>query len=484
MAVVMWFRQDLRLHDNPALSAAIANGETVIPLYILDDENAGKWQMGGASRWWLHHSLQALDASLQAKGFGALVLLKGDAEKELASFVKKNDITDVYWNRRYEPWAIARDTRIKKSLAVETHSFAAYLLFEPWVIKNKTGGQYKVFTPFSRAVMAQAQDILPPDTKTHKASGKPHTVKGIKLTDLGLMPDIAWYTGMAAEWQPGEEGASERLDETVHKIAGHYKERRDFPAVDGVSRLSPHLHFGEMSPRQVWHAVSTESRRHGHSKYSQNAEGFLRQLIWRDFSWHLLYHDPKFPDREWNPQFRKFPWKKNAKFLRAWQRGQTGYPIVDAGMRQLWQTGWMHNRVRMIVGSFLVKNLLIDWRAGEEWFWDTLVDADLGNNAAGWQWIAGCGADAAPYFRIFNPILQSKKFDTDGDYIRAYVPELADVPATYIHAPWEAPPMIRTALHGKYPPPIVDHATARDAALAAYRESRPDRAGDEEGGEE
>lgn len=483
MAVVMWFRQDLRLHDNPALSAAAAQGETVIPLYILDDVNADKWQMGGASRWWLHQSLKALDDDLQAKGFGALVLLKGDAEKELASFVKKNDVRDVYWNRQYEPWAIARDTSIKKNLGIEVHSFASYLLFEPWVIKNKTGGQYKVFTPFSKAVMEVRQDILPPDTKTPKTKAKPHAAKDLKLADLGLMPAIKWYTDMAKEWQPGEQGARDRLEHTVHKIAGHYKERRDFPGIDGVSKLSPHLHFGEISPRQVWHAVDSESRKHGHSKYSQNAEGFLRQLIWRDFSWHLLYHDPKFPDREWNPQFRNFPWKKNAKLLRAWQKGQTGYPIVDAGMRQLWQTGWMHNRVRMIVGSFLVKNLLLNWREGEKWFWDTLVDADLGNNAAGWQWIAGCGADAAPYFRIFNPILQSKKFDAEGDYIRTYVPELKDVPAAYIHAPWEAPPMIQQALRGKYPPPLVDHATARDAAMAAYREIKPQSVGDESGDE-
>ncbi len=478
MAVVMWFRQDLRLHDNPALTAAIDSGESVIPLYILDDVNADDWKMGGASRWWLHQSLQALDKDLRAAGLGALVLLHGDAEKELAAFVKKNNVNAVYWNRRYEPWAMARDTRIKKNLQVEAHSFASYLLFEPWVIKNKTGGQYKVFTPFSKAVMEQRQDILPPDTKAPKAHAKAPDAKGLKLADLGLMPAIAWYADMAKEWQPGEQGAQERLEETVHKIAGHYKERRDFPAIDGVSRLSPHLHFGEISPRQVWHAVDNESRKHGRSKYSQNAEGFLRQLIWRDFSWHLLYHDPQFPDREWNPQFRTFPWKKNAKLLRAWQKGQTGYPIVDAGMRQLWQTGWMHNRVRMIVGSFLVKNLLIDWRAGEKWFWDTLVDADLGNNAAGWQWIAGCGADAAPYFRIFNPVLQSKKFDADGEYIRTYVPELKDVPAAYIHAPWEAPPMIQSALRGKYPPPVVDHARARDAALAAYRETRPASAND------
>lgn len=480
MNVVMWFRQDLRLRDNPALAAAVASGKTVIPVFILDDVSAGKWQRGGASRWWLHHSLSALDADLQQHGFGPLVLLSGNAESELPAFVKKHKASDVYWSRRYEPWAIARDTRIKTDLQAEVHSFASYLLFEPWVIKNKTGGQYKVFTPFSRAVMDLQSEILPPDTKPVKTKSAKHTVKGLELADLCLMPKIKWYDSMAAEWQPGEAGALERLEHAVHSIAGHYKERRDFPAVDGVSKLSPHLHFGEVSPRHVWHAVKQEIGKHSSaSKYAQNAEGFLRQLIWRDFSWHLLYHDPKFPDREWNPQFRSFPWKKNAKHLRAWQKGLTGYPIVDAGMRQLWQTGWMHNRVRMIVGSFLVKNLLLNWREGEAWFWDTLVDADLGNNAAGWQWIAGCGADAAPYFRIFNPILQSKKFDADGDYIRTYVPELADVPAAFIHAPWEAPPMIQASLRGKYPPPLVDHATARDAAMAAYRESRPDSVGEE-----
>lgn len=476
MAAIVWFRQDLRLQDNPALAAAVDSGETVIPVYILDDVSPDPWIMGGASRWWLHQSLQALSASLEKAGFGPLVYLSGNAEKILPAFAKKNSAKGVYWNRQYEPWAIARDTRIKKAMGDGAESFASYLLFEPWVIKNKTGGIYKVFTPFSKAMLEREVDILPPDTRRPKAKTAAHKIKERSLDDLELMPAISWYTEMAAEWQPGEAGAHKRLDHTVEEIAAHYSTARDFPAVDGVSKLSPYLHFGEISPRQIWHAVRNAAAEKKNPAYTKNASAYLRQLIWRDFSWYVIYHDPEFPEREWNPNFRGFPWKKNKKYLTAWQRGETGYPIVDAGMRQLWQTGWMHNRVRMIVGSFLVKHLLQDWRDGAAWFWDTLVDADLGNNSAGWQWIAGSGADAAPYFRVFNPILQSQKFDKDGDYIRTYVPELADVPAKYIHAPWTAPDDIRRDLKGRYPSPIVDHAEGRKAALAAYQSHKPDPA--------
>ncbi len=478
MPAVMWFRQDLRLHDNPAFAAAVDSGAQVVPVYILDDGSAGPWKAGGASRWWLHQSLTALDADLRARGFGPLIVLSGDAAKILPDFVKKHTIGTVYWNRRYEPWAMERDARIKDAIGKDkAQSYAAFLLFEPWVIKNKTGGAYKVFTPFSRAVLERQDDIFPPDTRDLTAATPPHTLGGQAVGDLGLMPDIVWYTGMAETWKPGEAGAQAQLEHTVDSIAGTYKQTRDFPALDGVSMLSPFLHFGEISSRQVWHAV--RQAKNNDAGYTQNAQAFLRQLIWRDFSWYLLYHDPACPQREWNPQFRAFPWGKNPDALAAWQQGQTGYPLIDAGMRQLWQTGWMHNRVRMIVGSFLVKNLMVDWREGAAWFWDTLVDADLGNNTAGWQWIAGCGADAAPYFRIFNPVTQSKKFDPDGDYIRRYVPELSDVPDAYIHAPWEAPAAVQAKLRGIYPPPMVDLGTTRTTALAAYKNMRGDAILDE-----
>lgn len=471
--VIFWFRNDLRLADNPALTAACDTGRTVIPVYILDDKNAGIWKMGGATRWWLHQSLEKLSAALEDAGFHPLVILQGDAEKTLQSAISESGAEAVYWNRRYEPWAMERDRKIKEALKaddIEAVSFNGFLLFEPWEIKNKTGDSYKVFTPYSKAC-AERGGIRPPLSKKPKAAGAGKILKGLKLSDLGLMPKIKWYKTMAEFWQPGEEGAQARLKSFVKDDVGAYKAERDFPAQDGTSRLSPYLHFGEISPHQVWQAVSDKMAKSDDMVFANHAQGYLRQLIWREFSWHLLYHAPDFPEKPWNKKFTHFPWQKNKKYLAAWKKGLTGYPIIDAGMRQLWQTGWMHNRVRMIVGSFLVKNLLQPWRDGEDWFWDTLVDADLGNNAAGWQWIAGCGADAAPYFRVFNPILQSRKFDPKGKYIREYVPELADFPDEFIHAPWEAPPMIR-ALAKKYPSPIVDIRESRDRALEAYAQSR------------
>lgn len=468
-SVIMWFRSDLRLSDNPALQAAIATGQPVIPVYVLDDINPGIWQRGGASRWWLHHSLIKLDESLQANGFHPLVLLKGDGFIQISSLVKDSKAQGIFWNRCYEPWAMERDKRIKDQFKDISHSFNGYFIYEPWEIKNKVGEQYKVFTPFSKAFLERGEVRAPLKYKlTAIKPAKP--IKGLSINDLQLMPKIKWFEQMQAEWQPGEAGAQARLKEFTADAVGHYKEQRDFPAVDGVSKLSPYLHFGEISPHQIWQAVSAKLGKN--AKFDNNAQGFLRQLIWREFSYHLLYHDHSFPEQPWNKRFENFPWKTDAKKLELWKQGKTGYPIVDAGMRQLWQTGWMHNRVRMIVGSFLVKNLLIHWREGEDWFWDTLLDADLGNNAAGWQWIAGCGADAAPYFRIFNPLLQSRKFDADGAYIKKYVPELRDFPAEFIHAPWEAPPLILNQIKGKYPSPIVDHATARDLALEAYASTK------------
>lgn len=475
--VIFWFRSDLRLSDNPALSAAAQSGAPVIPVYILDDQSPAQWKRGGASRWWLHQSLLSLDARLQKEGFHPLVCLSGAAGTELDKIIAETGARGVYWNRCYEPWAMTRDAAIKenlKSRGIEAQSFSAYLMFEPWSITNKTGGSYKVFTPFSKACLEQSGAIRPALAAAKPAIRFDGNVlsKGLGIDGLNLMPRIKWYGGMAAEWTPGEQGAQARFDAFIPEGAGVYKAERDFPAKDGVSRLSPHLHFGEISPHQIWHGVShVIAAQGGAGNFAAQAQAFLRQLIWREFSYHLLYHAPDFPDQPWNKQFTRFPWRKDDEMLEKWKRGKTGYPIIDAGMRQLWQTGWMHNRVRMIVGSFLVKNLLLHWRDGEDWFWDTLVDADLGNNAAGWQWIAGCGADAAPYFRVFNPILQSKKFDAAGAYIRRYVPELQDMPDSLIHAPWEAPPMLRSSAKD-YPPPIVDLTQSRDRALKAYAESK------------
>lgn len=463
--VIFWFRSDLRLADNPGLLAAFETGQPVVPIYILDDDNAGNWKRGGASRWWLHHSLESLSHDLVKLGAHALTFFKGPADQIIPDIVKDLGATAVFWNRCYEPWSIARDTKIKQELAtsgIEAASFNAFLLFEPWEIKNKTGGPYKVFTPFSKAVLDRG-GIRPALPKPKKQKQEEVLLTGLPLADLRLMPDIAWYKGMQKFWTPGEAGAWKRLRTFSESGIDDYKHKRDFPAIDGVSQMSPYLHFGEISPYQIWEEAG---------KTSSHPAPYLRQLLWREFSYHLLYHFPDFPDVPWNPRFKKFEWDKNKEHLAAWQKGQTGYPIVDAGMRQLWQTGWMHNRVRMIVGSFLVKNLLIDWREGEQWFWDTLVDADLGNNAAGWQWIAGCGADAAPYFRIFNPVLQGRKFDEKGTYIRHFVPELKKLPDQYLHAPWEAPPLILQEagirLGRDYPEPVVNLAISRDRALEAY----------------
>lgn len=473
--VIMWFRSDLRLADNPALTAAAQTGAPVIPVYILDDENPGKWRRGAASRWWLHHTLIALNETLQKHKFHPLVCMAGAAGKVIDTLVAQTGATAVYWNRCYEPSAIQRDKKIKENLiarGIDAQSFSASLLFEPWTVQNKTGGSYKVFTPFSKACLDLSGTIRPPLETAKPAT--PYTGKAYITGDinaLDLMPKINWYAGMAHQWQAGEAEAWARFSSFLQNGIEDYKAQRDFPDVDGVSMMSPYLHFGNISPHTIWHTVSQAiaARAGTEPSFATQAQAFLRQLLWREFSYHLLYHAPDFPDAPWNKQFTRFPWQENDEYLHKWKTGQTGYPIIDAGMRQLWQTGWMHNRLRMIVGSFLVKNLLIDWRMGEEWFWDTLVDADLANNAAGWQWIAGCGADAAPYFRVFNPLLQSKKFDPDGNYIRRFVPELKDMPAAYIHTPWTAPPMMAAK---NYPPPMIDLNQSRERALEAYAESR------------
>ena len=458
----------MRLADNPALAAAAKSGAPILPLYILDDENSGDHAMGAASRWWLQQSLTALNNSLA----GGLVLMLGDAARILPVLVRDIAAVRVYWNRCYEPWRIERDSAIKKILradGVSVRSFNGSLLFEPTDVLKADRTPYKVFTPFYRkGCLASAppprKPLPQPDNMEFFKSNE-----GVTLPELQLMPEIEWYEEMRTLWQPGEAGAQERLRQFLANGINNYREGRNRPDLENVSRLSPHLHFGEISPNQVWYAAAEQG-----SEDPKDLDHFHSELGWREFSYNLLYHFPEIPFENLQRKFDRFPWRDDPDALALWQQGQTGLPIVDAGMRELWRTGYMHNRVRMIVGSFLVKNLLIDWRHGEAWFWDTLLDADLANNSASWQWIAGCGADAAPYFRIFNPVLQGKKFDPDGIYVRKYVPELAAMPDKYLHNPWEAPAEVLqqagVALGNDYPQPMVDLKKSRERALAAFSE--------------
>jgi len=473
---LLWFRLDLRLSDNPALDAAIDRGRPIVPVFVLDDADAGDWRPGGASRWWLHHSLAALDGELKDLG-SILVLKRGTAESELDALIEETGADAVFWNRRYEPWAIARDKDLKERLkrqGLEVQSFNGSLLNEPWELQTGQGGPYKVFTPYWKAVRAKGGIAAP--SKAPKSLPLPEkSVSSDTLDDWGLLPTKPdWAGGLRETWTPGAAGAAERLAAFLDSDVFDYKARRNTPADNGTSGLSPHLHFGEISPRQIWHAAIAKSEAEHGSPMARGVETFLSEVVWREFSYNLLYHFPELPKDPLKAEFADFPWASNAEGLRAWQKGETGYPIVDAGMRELWSTGWMHNRVRMIVASFLIKDLLVPWQDGEAWFWDTLVDADLASNSASWQWVAGCGADAAPYFRIFNPVLQGEKFDPDGNYVRRWVPELGRLPNKDIHKPWEAKADVLddagVKLGRDYPKPIVDHKRARDRALSAYQE--------------
>jgi len=466
VTTIVWFRRDLRLTDNPALSAAAARGP-VIPVYIHDEEGSGEMRaIGGASRWWLHHSLTELDKSL-----GGLGLFREPALDVLQKLVTTTGADAVYWNRLYEPDAIARDMEIKSALTkagIEANSFPGNLLHEPWETVKNDGTPFKVFTPFWRA--ARAKPGAPP-LPAPAVILAPFPLFSEALEDWNLTPHAPnWAAGWSEFWQPGGAGAAEALDTFLDEKLSGYGELRDRPDLDQTSRLSPHLHFGEISPRQIFaratHLMDRQPVRGG------DGEKFLSEVGWREYSHHLLYHYPNLPTANWKPAFDAYPWRDSADDLRAWQQGQTGYPMVDAGLRELWTTGTMHNRVRMIAASFLIKHLRIDWREGEAWFWDTLLDADTANNAAGWQWVAGSGADGSPYFRIFNPITQGRKFDPEGDYVRKWCPELAGLPNKLIHAPFEATEIELAAagikLGETYPHPIVDHKIARENALAGY----------------
>ncbi|AOS46146.1 Deoxyribodipyrimidine photo-lyase [Lacunisphaera limnophila] len=468
-ATLVWFRQDLRVQDNPALAAAVTRGRPVIPVYILDDAGEGRWPMGGASRWWLHHSLAALDQALRSRG-SRLVLARGESGAVLRDLIKATGADAVYWNRRYEPAVIARDKGLKAGLDVEALSFNSALLFEPHTIRNKAGAPFQVFTPFWKHCLTLAVEE-PVKLRGGDLPSPMSWPRSLELGALGLLPKIPWDGGFAAAAAPGEAGAMSRLKQFTAGAMDDYADRRNRPDVLGTSALSAHLHFGDIGPRQIWAAVKATTKGSGVFPPNRGAQVFLSEVGWREFAHHLLFHFPHTPEAPLRMDFAAFPWVQDSVKLRAWQQGRTGYPIVDAGMRQLWATGWMHNRVRMIVASFLVKHLRISWQAGADWFWDTLVDADLASNTLGWQWTAGCGADAAPYFRIFNPILQGLKFDPEGDYVRRWVPELARLPAEFIHQPWEAPMDVLASagvtLGRTYPHPLVDHGEARDAALAA-----------------
>ncbi len=471
-AALLLFRDDLRLSDHPALTAAVQAGHRLTCAFILDPE--APYPPGGARKWWLHHALAALSEQVADHG-GQLVLRHGTSFDELTRLRDETGAKHIYWSRRYTPHEVSADTTLKADLTAQgctVHSHPGRYLLEPWRVTTKSGTPFKVFSPFWRACREKIRatglgEPLPTPKKINFGAHLP----SVPLDEVDLLPTAPnWAKGFEPLWQPGEAGAWARLDAFLEEGAQGYAKGRDFPAEPHTSRLSPYLQSGNISPREVWAAL--DRAEHLGQMSGRDAEKFRAELGWRDFAAYLLFHNRDFEDCEFQPKFRDFPWRYDKDDLTAWQKGQTGYPIVDAGMRELWQTGYMHNRVRMVVASFLVKHLRIDWRAGRDWFWDTLVDGDLASNAASWQWVAGCGADAAPYFRVFNPMTQAEKFDPNGDYIRKYVPEIAGLPDKYLAAPWTAPDDVLedagVVLGDTYPAPMVDHATARKAALDAF----------------
>lgn len=476
---LVWLRDDLRLADNPAVDAALKSGGAVELLYVLDEDSKGIRPLGGAARWWLGRSLAALQGDVESRG-GRLILRRGPATDIVPSVVAETNSEAVYWNRRYGAAEIEIDRQIKAELkesGIAAESFNGWLLHEPWEVLTQAKGPYKVFTPFHRAASAlPVRTLVPAHSGTWPISARKAPASD-ELKEWLLEPiKPDWAGGMRESWMPGEHGARDALRQFLdHGIHG-YAEGRDWPDRENVSRLSPFLRFGNISPHQVLAALR-HAEEAGEAK-PRDAAKFASEIYWREFSYHLLFHFPDLATANFNKRFDAFEWRTDAELERAWQKGMTGYPIVDAGMRQLWQTGWMHNRVRMLVASFLIKHGLIDWRRGEDWFWDTLVDADPANNPASWQWVAGSGADAAPYFRIFNPVTQGEKFDPDGDYVRHFVPELANLPPKLIHQPWkgdEASLRKAGVVLGKtYPRPILDLVAGRERALERFAGIRGD----------
>ena len=458
-----WFKNDLRLDDNISLFEASKNSK-IITIYIFDTVVTKHFQMGEVSKWWLHQSLKKLNESLNNN----LCFYKGDPNKIILDVVKKFKIKTVYWNRSYEPWQIKRDIHIKKNLInnnIEVKSFNSSLLWEPELIKKDDSTPYKVFTPFYRKGCLNAT----PPKKPINSHINLHTFKdknSESLNSLNLLPKFKWYKKLETHWDIGEKGAKKSFKNFINNGLSNYKKGRNFPSEKNVSRLSPHIHFGEISINRIWSEIEKQ-------KPTNNTDHFKSELGWREFSYNLLYFNKDLSRKNYQEKFDFFPWKYDEKKFSAWKKGLTGYPIVDAGMRELWQTGYIHNRVRMIVGSFLVKNLLIDWRYGERWFWNCLVDADLANNSASWQWVAGSGADAAPYFRIFNPVIQGIKFDENGKYTKKFIPELKNIPNKFLFNPWECPKEILKKvgikLGDNYPKPIVDLKNSRNDALLSYQ---------------
>ncbi|MCY2937487.1 MAG: deoxyribodipyrimidine photo-lyase [Planctomycetota bacterium] len=469
---IVWFRQDLRLRDNPALIRAATLSRPVVAVFIWSPEEEGEWMQGAARRWWTHQALKALDEALKAKG-SRLIIRSGPALETLRGLARETGASAVFWNRRWEPVAIARDTFVKEMLRIDgldVESFNGSLLKEPPGVLNKQGKPFQVFTPMWKATFDDWHPEQPwPAPRSLKA---PATWPASEpLESLKLEPKIPWDQTMRLQWRHGEDEALAMAERFGKQSSRNYLDGRNIPGAEGTSRLSPYLASGEISPRQAWHTVLEAAGIKPGAEMPPGMVQFLKELGWREFGYQLLYHFPHTPTRPLRADYERFPWDTDKKALHAWQKGLTGFPIVDAGMRQLWATGWMHNRVRMIVASFLVKDLLITWLEGARWFWDTLVDGDLASNTMGWQWAGGCGADAAPYFRVFNPMGQGERFDPGGDYVRHFVPELAALPDAWIQRPWEAPPLIlaaaRVTLGTTYPRPIVDHSAARTRALAA-----------------